>query len=190
MSRPLPNPPMDEPPTPEYRQRYEALLAQAMRYAERLVPADQAFEVAHDVAVDLSRRTEDVNGTLVYLAITYRLRTVWRTSDRRAATERAYLDQRAGALPAWAQPDAGLLAGELGDRIDETLARMPKGMREAFLLVRDDGLSYREAASRLGVSAGTIHTQISRANALLRECVQAYDADRPPSKNASTGRSV
>jgi RNA polymerase sigma factor (sigma-70 family) len=187
MSRPAPHPRTDEMPPPEQRRRYEDLLARATHYAERLVSADQAFEVAHDVAVDLARRPGEVNGTLVYLAVTYRLRTMWRAADRRAATERAYLDQRAGAMPAWAQPDAGLESRELGDRIDATLARMPKAMREAFLLVRDDGLSYREAADRLGVTTGTVHTQISRANALLRECLQAYDADRPRSTDASPG---
>ena len=53
---------------------------------------------------------------------------------------------------------------------------MPRAMRETFLLVRDEELSYKEAAARLGVSVGTVHTQLSRANALLRECIQRYQA--------------
>ena len=43
-------------------------------------------------------------------------------------------------------------------------------------LVRDEELSYKDAAARLGVAVGTVHTQLSRANALLRECIQRYQA--------------
>jgi RNA polymerase sigma factor (sigma-70 family) len=177
---PLPAPTrMHEPPTePDARRRYEDLVARATPIARRFVSEAQADEVAHDVAVDLLPRSE-VSGPLLYIAVTWRLRVVWRNSARRAANEREYFELRAGATPAWAQPDAGLEVGELRERIRHTLAQMPAGMREAFMLVRDDELSYKEAAERLGVGVGTVHTHVSRANALLRDCVKQYHADRP-----------
>ena len=88
------------------------------------------------------------------------------------------METRADDPPAWARPGADLEARELGDRIAQVVARMPRGMREAFLLVREERLSYREAAERLGVGVGTIHTQLARAGVLLRECVKAYHDDR------------
>jgi RNA polymerase sigma factor (sigma-70 family) len=180
---------MDDPlSAPDARQRYEWLFERAMSHARRLVHGDQAAEVAHEVAVDmLARPVEEISGRLLYIAVVYRLRSLWRSADRRSATERAYIDLRSGGTPAWAQPDSGLLAEELRECIEDTLARMPAGMREAFLLVRDDELSYRDAATRLGVAVGTVHTQVSRANALLRECVRQYHADRPSASRARRG---
>src|SRR5262245_38125518 len=120
------------------RRLYEDILVRAMRYAERVVPRDQAFEIAHDVAVEMLRRPPDrLTGTMLYLRVTSRLRNLWRANQRRAATDRAYLEMRAAHAPAWAEPGSALEAEELADRIDEVLSRMPRGMRDAFLLVRD-----------------------------------------------------
>jgi RNA polymerase sigma-70 factor (ECF subfamily) len=162
---------------PDDRQRYEEILIRAMRYAERVVDRETAFEIAHEVAVEmLEEPSRPVTGTLLYLRVTSRLRNQWRAGSRRAVVEGAYLQARAGASPSWSQPGSALEVRELHDRIRRTLMRMPSGMREAFLLVREEELSYKEAAARLGVSVGTVHTQLSRANALLRDCVQQYQS--------------
>jgi RNA polymerase sigma-70 factor (ECF subfamily) len=170
-------PARDQSLTADPKRIYEDILKRAFRYAERMVPREQAFEIAHDVAVEILRRPPPrLSGTMLYLRVTSRLRNIWRASQRRASTDRAYLDMRSSHTPSWADPAAGVEAEELRARIREALERMPRGMRETFLLVRDEELSYKEAAARLGVSVGTIHTQLSRANALLRECIQRYQA--------------
>ena len=162
---------------PDQRRLYEDVLQRAFRYAERLAPKEQAFEIAHDVAVEMLRRPpERLSGTMLYLRVTSRLRNLWRASQRRAATDRAYLDMRSARTPAWADPAAGVEADELRACIRDALDRMPPAMRQTFLLVRDEELSYKQAAARLGVSVGTVHTQLSRANALLRECIHRYQA--------------
>src|SRR3954464_10726734 len=156
---------------------YEEVLQRAMRYAERLVPREQAFEIAHDVAVEMVRRPpERLSGTMLYLRVTSRLRNLWRADQRRAATAHTYLEMRSARAPAWADPAAGVEAEELRACIRDALAALPRGMRDAFLLVRDEELSYKEAADRLGVSVGTVHTQLSRANALLRERIQRHQS--------------
>jgi RNA polymerase sigma-70 factor (ECF subfamily) len=161
----------------DQKRLYEEILQKAFRYAERLVPREQAFEIAHDVAVEMLRRPPArMSGTMLYLRVTSRLRNLWRASQRRAATDRAYLEMRSTRTPAWADPAAGVEAEELRARIREALERMPRAMRETFLLIRDEELSYKEAAARLGVTVGTVHTQLSRANALLRECISRYEA--------------
>jgi RNA polymerase sigma factor (sigma-70 family) len=168
----------DQPPAPDSRRAYEAVLVRAMGYAERLLPRDQAFEVSHDVAVEMLRRPEDqVAPALIYIAVTNRVRKLWRAAQRRAAHEGAYLEMRSTIVPGWAEPGSDLETRELRDLLEAVIADMPSGMRDAFVLVRDEGLSYKEAAARLGVGVGTIHTQVSRANALLRECLRRYRAD-------------
>lgn len=170
---------LNEPASvPADRRRYEDLVVRAMRFAERLVSREMAFEVAHDVAVEMLRRgAGPVSGAMLYIRVTSRVRNCWRAGQRRAALEGSYVEMRAGVFPSWAEPGSGLEAHELHDRIRETLMRMPAGMREAFLLIREQELSYKEAAIRLGVTVGTVHTQLSRANALLRECVGRYQSE-------------
>ena len=169
--------PVQTPVSTDQKQLYEAVLQRAMRYAERLVGRDQAFEIAHDVAVEMLRRPpERVSGTMLYLRVTSRLRNLWRATQRRAATDRAYIEMRGAATPAWANPASGIEAEELRACIRQALDRMPRAMRETFVLVRDEELSYKEAAARLGVTVGTVHTQLSRANALLRECIHRHQS--------------
>jgi DNA-directed RNA polymerase specialized sigma24 family protein len=179
--------PTEDRPASETRRAYEAVIDRAMIYAERWLPRDQAFEVSHDVAIEmLGRAEESVLPALIYIAVTNRMRKLWRSADRRAALEGSYIDMRAGVVPAWAEPGADLEARELRDHLVATIAGMPAGMRDAFLLVRDQGLSYKEAAARLQVGVGTVHTQISRANVILRESLRRYrtgDAEPlPPSR--------
>ena len=70
----------------DQKRLYEEILQRAFRYAERLVSREQAFEIAHDVAVEMLRRPpERLSGTMLYLRVTSRLRNLWRANQRRAA---------------------------------------------------------------------------------------------------------
>ena len=173
---------MDSPSSEnDARRAYEQILVQALRYARRALPHGRAFEIAHDVAVEMTRRPAAVeqHGAVIYLAVTRRLRDGTRAAKRRAARESVYLELQSSEVPLSPSPDADVEAEELGDRIEETIGRMPRAMREIFLLVREEQLSYKAAAARLGISAGTVHTQLARAGALLRECVKKYHDDAP-----------
>jgi RNA polymerase sigma-70 factor (ECF subfamily) len=57
--------------------------------------------------------------------------------------------------------------------LENALLSLPNGLREAFLLVKAEGLKYREAALVLGVPQGTVqsrvHDAVVRLRALLAE---------------------
>src|SRR5262249_35587269 len=149
----------------------------------------QALDIAHDVASRMANMpAEGVSGTLIYVAVTSRLRSYWRSTGRRAALEGRYHTMLTSATRVWADPGAALEWQELHARIAATLAAMPPRMREVFTLIRDEEFSYKDAAGRLGVSVGTVHTQFSRANALLRECVARYHADAPALPSSKRSR--
>jgi RNA polymerase sigma factor (sigma-70 family) len=153
-------------------------LARALHHAECYVAADQAREIAHDVASEMAQLPAgNATPALIYVAVTSRLRDHWKMSKRRAIAEGKYQQMQCGVTPAWAIPDAGVEYDELHRRITRVLEDMPNAMRKVFLLVRDEELSYKQVAEQLGIGTGTVHTQLSRANALLRECVARYYAD-------------
>jgi RNA polymerase sigma-70 factor (family 1) len=71
-------------------------------------------------------------------------------------------------------PVANLILKELEKEIDSSLSILPKQCREVFMLIRNEDLSYREAAEKLGVSENTIKTQLHRALISLRNNLKEY----------------
>lgn len=110
----------------------------AMHFAERHLHRDQALEIAHDVATEmLGLPAERVSTSLIYVAVTSRLRNFWRSRERRASAEGAYQQMRSTVTQLWAAPEAELEIRELQERIQAVVAGMPSGMREVFVLIRD-----------------------------------------------------
>jgi RNA polymerase sigma factor (sigma-70 family) len=159
------------------QRRYEDTHARALKLADRHLPRDQALEIAHDVTTRMLRLPEaDVTPALIHVAVTNRVRDLWRADKRRSAVEAQYHDARANTPPGWSQPGSTLEVEELHRRIMAVVQGMPPAMGQVFLLIREQELSYKEVAARLGIGVATVHTQLSRANALLYDCVARYNA--------------
>lgn len=56
--------------------------------------------------------------------------------------------------------------------LEQAMATLPDVLREAFVLVRVEGLKYREAADLLDVPIGTIQSRVHSACELLRGQLQ------------------
>jgi RNA polymerase sigma-70 factor (ECF subfamily) len=77
------------------------------------------------------------------------------------------VELREGQLPAPASSDSGL--SPLGRRILEAIDSLPEDDREAFDLMRIQGLTYAEAAELLGVASKTVQRRLDRGLRLLTE---------------------
>ncbi len=66
-------------------------------------------------------------------------------------------------------PEYLLEMQEFDEKLQRTLAKLPDGAREVFLMNRMDGLKYREIAEMLGLSMKAVEKRMSRALAILRE---------------------
>jgi RNA polymerase sigma factor (sigma-70 family) len=82
---------------------------------------------------------------------------------RRAATRRQARERQA-ARPEAVEPPCG---EELREALDLELSRLPEKYRVAVVLCELEGLSYREAAGRLGCPEGTLAGRLARARVLL-----------------------
>jgi RNA polymerase sigma-70 factor (ECF subfamily) len=67
-----------------------------------------------------------------------------------------------------------LLYSELSAILKKTLNEMTPSIRETFLLCREEELSYKEIADKLGVSVKSVEYRISKALAILREALGDY----------------
>jgi RNA polymerase sigma-70 factor (ECF subfamily) len=93
----------------------------------------------------------------------------WELNDlaRRLDQQPAAVELRDGLVPAPPNSDTGLSPD--GRRILEAIDKLPEEEREAFDLVRIQGLTYGEAAEVLGVSPKTVQRRLDRGLRLLTQ---------------------
>jgi RNA polymerase sigma-70 factor (ECF subfamily) len=93
----------------------------------------------------------------------------WELNDlaRRLDHQPAAVEVSDWMVPAMPSSGSALTPG--GRRMLEAIDRLPEEEREAFELVRVQGLSYAEAAGVLGVSGKTVQRRLNRSLILLRK---------------------
>jgi RNA polymerase sigma-70 factor (ECF subfamily) len=100
---------------------------------------------------------------------------------RRLDEQPTAAELREGLVPAPASSDSQLTADVR--RMLEAIERLPEGEREAFELVRIQGMSQAEAARMLEVSVATVNRRLSRGLQLLAaELGDLYPDDEDPAK--------
>jgi RNA polymerase sigma factor (sigma-70 family) len=101
---------------------------------------------------------------------------------RRLDEQPTAAELREGLVPAPASSDSQLTADVR--RMLEAIERLPEGEREAFELVRIQGMSQAEAARMLEVSVATVNRRLSRGLQLLAaELGDLYPDDEKPAKS-------
>jgi RNA polymerase sigma factor (sigma-70 family) len=102
----------------------------------------------------------------------------WQLNDlaRRLDKHPVAVELCEGQLPAPASTDSGLSSE--GRRMLEAIDSLPENEREAFDLVRIQGLTYAEAAELLDVAPKTVQRRLDRSLRLLTE--QLGDLDPGP----------
>ena len=104
----------------------------------------------------------------------------WELNDmaRRLDEWPAAVELRDGLVPAPASSDSGLSPDVR--RMFAAIDRLPEDEREAFDLVRIQGLTYAEAAEVLGVSPKTVQRRLDRGLRLLTEQLGDLGPTAPP----------
>ncbi len=149
---------------------YEPLVGFAYGYVQSKAVAE---EIVQDVMFRVWERRAawSVDGSVA----SYLYRAVRNGSLNHGRTERrARRAFEGGGLalsgPRWApRADDRVETAELVDRLRTTVAALPDGCRQVYLLNRQHGLSYAEIAAVLGISVKGVETQIGRALKRLKE---------------------
>jgi RNA polymerase sigma-70 factor, ECF subfamily len=148
-----------------FREHYARMVGMLAR-----LTGDRAHseEIASDVFHKLSQRPALLHGADDLTAWIYRVATnagfdALRTNSRRRKREEAAGNS---GIHAAAAPDAldSLLAEERRTRVREVLGSL-KPRDAQLLLLRANGLAYRELAATLGIEPGSVGTMLARAEA-------------------------
>jgi RNA polymerase sigma factor (sigma-70 family) len=108
----------------------------------------------------------------------------WELNDlaRRLDNQPAAVELREGQVQAPASSGSGLTPNGL--RMLETIGKLPEEEREAFDLVRVQGMTHVEAAQILGVSVMTVKRRLNRGLRLLTEqLADLGPSEKPPDPN-------
>ncbi|HEV7737462.1 MAG TPA: RNA polymerase sigma-70 factor [Chlamydiales bacterium] len=151
-----------------YRRYWESLFITA---AKVLRGKEEAADVLQDVFLSLWNRRDQlkIEGSLAaYLQTSVRYKAIHYIEKN--ITRRDYLalltDVAVNTLPASAEIRVQLK--EVQETIHETVAKMPNKMREVYRLSRQEHLSHKEIAEKLGISAETVKKHIQHALQLIK----------------------
>jgi RNA polymerase sigma-70 factor (ECF subfamily) len=162
----------------DFLDEIEATVPALRRYARALTRnADRADDLVQDCLERAIRKRNLFAPTGPLQAWLFRiLINLWRNDLRfeRRRGDHIPIDSLVSE-PSIAPPQHGRIAlAEMSRAID----RLPDDQREALLLVVLEGMSYQEAASILGIPAGTLMSRLGRARAALRALTSAGDEPR------------
>ena len=160
---------------------FRAYNRELYRFALRLVgSADEAEDLVQGVFVAIwqNRSTWAVrSGLRVYLFAAVRNRALqqFRNTRTRQQHQADVLRFSTSSLSRPLRgPDEQVEHAEFAAALTEAIAALPPRCREAFVLTREHGMTYAEAAATMGISPHTVMVQIGRALAALREALAPF----------------
>lgn len=155
---------------PDFREFFEAEYRRLAR-ALLLVAGDplEADELAQEALVRVFERWEQVRVMDSPVGYLYRTALNLNRSRLRRLASRA---RHALSLSPESDPLAGV---EVRDELRRHLAALPRGQREALVLVEWLGMNAEQASETLGIHASTVRVQLSRARRALRTTARTRD---------------
>jgi RNA polymerase sigma-70 factor (ECF subfamily) len=155
-------------------QVFELLRPQLYAFARRYLDPDAAEDAVQETMISCWRRRQRVfvpgrTAPFFFRALKNRIGTMRLRERRRLVRMSKYRYH----LQTFYEPvdpvDKALEDGEMATVIERTLATMPLRCRTTWLLVRENGMSYQEAATTMGLALATVKGHMTRAQTLLRE---------------------
>ena len=148
----------------------------ATKCARRLARAGDAEDIAQDVALKCLLRLRshrwcmERSPNALVSSITRRTcKNRKRDDERRESRDAQYLAERTAVAPAWMNPACASDEEQDSELRERALAELPARCRSTVLLVRDCGMTYREAARQEGIAVSIVAKRVARAEAFLAD---------------------
>jgi RNA polymerase sigma-70 factor (ECF subfamily) len=146
---------------------YQRYWEQMALYVLKVIHSrEEARDIVQEVFVSIWKRRKElvVSGPLIaYLLRSVRnlsIRHIERNLDRYKFIDS--LTEQMDKLPGL--PEVNMIElKQLEEQVDKAIAALPPKMREIYLLSRQENLSYREIAQKLGIAQTTVKKQVSNA---------------------------
>ena len=136
---------------------------------------ETASDCAQEAMIKIWRSLEGYRGDCAFESWVYRIAANCSMDamrkKKRDKSESIEPLKEAGFDPADPEPgtEEKVIAAERKQQLREGITRLHEDQREALILTQLEGVSYEDAAERLGVSPGTVKSRVNRAKVKLKE---------------------
>ena len=171
---------------PSFHEVFSVVGPRLLRFGRRLSGSDEAArELVQETLLRMHQARAAFRPGSRVLPWAYAIaRNVFLDSARSQRRSRAVFGEReredAAEPIARAEAESAVLAREAASAVDRALATMTPARREAFVLLRYEGLSVAEAAEILGTSEGAVKLRAFQAYELIREALSKLDCSPTP----------
>lgn len=149
-----------------FRQFYPILCA----YCHKFVSLEDSEEIAQDTLLWLweNRKTLSVEKNLssyLFKSVYNRALNKIASTDCRNKVNKLYFEHMQETL----QNKGYYQTDDLIDKVRKAIVKLPESYRQAFMLHRYEGMTYKEIAEKLGISSKTVDYRIQQSLKLLKE---------------------
>ncbi len=151
---------------------YNRYWGKMVSYAVRLTKSeDESADLVQEIFVSLWNRKEtlEIKGTLASYLIKSTRNLCLRFIERNIHPTDFINRLAEHTIDKSQNIEENISLKELQEHIYCCVAKLPKKMQEVYLLSRDEQLSYREIAKKLGITEGTVKKQISNSLKIISE---------------------
>ncbi|NRF41004.1 RNA polymerase sigma factor [Pedobacter foliorum] len=137
---------------------------------KKLNNRDEAKDVVHDLFMLIWIKRHSIRITTTFIGYIYIILKNKLTDLNRRQTLRIKHDDEAVKTHSFAENDVfeQLVSKDLAHQLQLEIQDMPIGMRQVFLMSREEQLSVNEIADKLSISSQTVKNQITSALKRLR----------------------
>jgi RNA polymerase sigma-70 factor, ECF subfamily len=150
-----------------FRKYYSMLCHYAFKFIDS---ADVAEDLVQEVFVSIwtHRNTININKSIahyLFTSVKYRAFAYIRSQGTRKEYEQEYSEKESFANE---EEEFPLTGYEIACMVSDAVKQLPVKCRKAFLLSREEGLTYREIAEHMNISLKTVENQMSIAFKKIR----------------------
>lgn len=146
-----------------------------IRYAEGILgDTADAQDVVQDAFVRLWSHRERWGTAGSVRALLYTVTRNAALDERRRLARQGQVSREYDIPYIGPSPSDDLITGEAQRAAVVAISRLPPKRREVFRLAREEGLTYKEIAAVMGISAQTVANQMSSAMTELKRALEPY----------------
>lgn len=153
-----------------FEQIYEKYAVQLYSVCyRRIQDIEISNDIIHDILLSLweNRNRKDINNLRAYLFQALRYKII-DTFQQRSKTHKLYESYLVNLQKDYIGTDHALRTKLFQELIKAEIDRLPRKMKEVFLLSREQNLTYEQIAQKLGISEQTVRSHMKHALRRLR----------------------
>ncbi len=160
---------------------YDTYFLRVVNFAYKLVQnKDDACEIAQDVFIKIWDIREGLDehksvSGLIFRMTKFKSIDLLRKAEKRVNT--VQIEPSDNFFVTNQTADQSLFTKELELAYRKTLSQLPARRKQIFLMSREDNLTYKQIAAKLGISSKTVEAQIRLALHQIREELTHYRED-------------